>query len=279
MDEHLFKKKLNFYQEFIEADDETHEFWGDKDLVNFNQIHDDTSITIISGWYDFFLKQSVRDFQEFIKLKKNKNRQIKLIIMNVSHWDGHKYGSTMVEAFKFFDNKLLLKKKENNNIDIINKNEIDNEILEYKNYYLNKINNVDPYLINDNKNDDFNNSCVHCAIVGSKPLEWVSFTSWPPIDNIKQTKLFLNYDHKLSYNPPSIDNKNNYTDYITNIYDPNNKQLTVGGPSFDILNSGRIEQKKLEDLELVSVFESTKLTNSIDIIGKFFIIYRYIYMI
>lgn len=95
---------------------------------------------------------------------------------------------------------------------------------------------------------------VQVAILTTTPTRWVGFTAWPP-PPAKMTSYKLGdlRFKKFGY-----------------MYDPENPTPCVGGPSFNIINSGRKEQSELEAREDVITFTGHALSSSMYVCGDVF---------
>ena len=95
---------------------------------------------------------------------------------------------------------------------------------------------------------------------------WLKFHSWPPKQH-QDVSLFLDSRQNLNKSPSEV----NGEDFTEQIYDPEFPTPHLGGPNFDWLNSGRIEQSPLEIRDDVSVFTSAALQEDLLVIGNVYL--------
>ena len=101
---------------------------------------------------------------------------------------------------------------------------------------------------------------VHVFVMGGNP-GWSQFTHWPPREGRATVWYFGPYG-KLELSPPRENGSEEYT------YNPRSPTPYVGGPSFNPVNSGPMDQHSFEARDDVLVYTSSVLSRAIRIVGQ-----------
>lgn len=109
---------------------------------------------------------------------------------------------------------------------------------------------------------------------------WFNFESWPPVD-ASPTKLFLTQNKhlgtgQLSWSQSPHQRIAPHTSYRNNkgggslsyVYDPRRPTPSRGGPSFNVLNSGRCWQLPIERRSDVIVLSTAPLAEDLHVVGN-----------
>lgn len=104
---------------------------------------------------------------------------------------------------------------------------------------------------------------INVFVLGSNPGQWLSFYEWPPSQS--QSVMYL-LNEKGTLSDTHIDSKQK--PFTEHLYDPYYPTPNVGGPSFDFMNSGRMEQSSLEVRDDVLVFTSAPMKEDTYIVGN-----------
>ncbi|GBG33475.1 Hypothetical Protein FCC1311_096982 [Hondaea fermentalgiana] len=122
----------------------------------------------------------------------------------------------------------------------------------------------------EKQEDEKTESAIHVAILGTSPTRWCSFASWPPqVANESAWPL-----SRMTTRAPVVEAQKGSSEtaaYSHHIYNPENPTPYCGGPSFDPLNSGRVEQSSLEARDDVLVFSSRPLRQDMYVCGDVFV--------
>mmetsp|Transcript_67423 Transcript_67423/g.185936 ORF Transcript_67423/g.185936 Transcript_67423/m.185936 type:complete len:450 (+) Transcript_67423:1427-2776(+) len=269
VDKLLTGDEVPFFQDAVHYPDETGPFWRDANvLCGFEQPVPSTHI--VTGWYDFFLEEALRDYQRaldsqtkepVLKLSKERSANtssasssrpaMRMTIGGYDHW-------ALVQPLqqKLMFNCMLPTLDEN----------------------LKGIKPTDrEYATNDNVNDSSDPSApVQLYVMGAtgSSYTWLGMESWPPPSSATTTTLLhvtagkmLTWEpcassHSSSPRPSVGDNCYEYA------YWPARPTPSRGGPSFNLFNAGVWDQRPLEGRDDILVLTSGPLTEKVTVIGE-----------
>lgn len=244
LDKNVFGRDILFMKEILMHPDEEDEFWDNKGKMMrklCNNLENCPPIALFAGWYDCFFRFSIKDYEE---LKKSSKNNVMLTIGPWTHWQVfHQLSVSLSETFDVFDHYL----KGSHNISF----------------------------------EERLRKPVKVYIMGLK--KWILMESFPPKSPHASHKSFelrtnrsLVEADQLLYTVSDEQKSNQIRiDYIiwdTFEYDPKNPTPSVGGPSFDPSNTGKMNQSSVESRSDVLVFTSDPFIEPLIVLGKVFAI-------
>eukprot|EP00742_Colponemidia_sp_Colp-10_P011032 GILJ01012198.1.p1 GENE.GILJ01012198.1~~GILJ01012198.1.p1 ORF type:complete len:624 (+),score=72.41 GILJ01012198.1:153-1874(+) len=94
---------IGVYQELIQHVDPNDPYWKEK-KARLCDLDRCPSVHVMAGWYDFFLRESLRDFEQLQKPKRRPETVNQLTVGPWYHWQMWKwFGPTLYESIEWFD--------------------------------------------------------------------------------------------------------------------------------------------------------------------------------
>ena len=233
-DQLLLGAKLDYFQDMLRAEDVEHEFWDDKnDLCDLTDVERRPVIHCIAGWYDFFARQSFRDFVDATSVPGG--RPVHLSVGPWHHWQMGQYQPTVLRlATQFFRAEFGLDK---------NAPELETG--------------VSLFLINSKPGQ-----WLH---FGSWPPPASRIESLRLQSDADTWRGHLVFSGGFGHGRHEMGAPGQFTQHV---YDPRNPTPAVGGRSFDFANTGRVRQNELEERDDVLTYTSPVLSYPLDVVGE-----------
>jgi len=233
-DQALLGKELHFYQDLVTSTRPDDAYWSDKDVLHDMSRTAGQHVSILAGFHDFFVYQSLKDFAAAAKVESD--LPVELTVGPWSHWDLRYIGSGIRLALDSFERHL----RNGGGDSSINKAR---------------------KLPGQPRPVRVNMFVMHSETPEHPRGRWLAFDEWPP-RNTAVTPLFLASGGRL------VGKYSGGEARTTHVYDPNDPTPHFGGPSFDPMNSGKVCQDALEARADVLSFTTSPMRVRTYVVGE-----------